>query len=88
VVIEALTNVRRHAPSATTVTVAVAVHSGVVEVTVVDDGGAAPAAPRDGGGTGLAGLDERVRALGGDLHAGPHGAGWRVSCHLPAGDAA
>jgi signal transduction histidine kinase len=87
VVIEALTNVRRHAPSATTVTVAVAVRSGVVEVTVVDDGGAAPAAPRDAGGTGLAGLDERVRALGGDLRAGPHSPGWRVICHLPAGDA-
>jgi signal transduction histidine kinase len=85
VVIEALTNVRRHAPAATTVTVTVAARAGRVELTIVDDGGPGPARDRAGGGTGLAGLGERVTALGGDLRAGPHGSGWRVTCHLPAG---
>ncbi|MET7419386.1 ATP-binding protein [Dactylosporangium sp. NPDC005555] len=83
VVIEALTNVRRHAPAATAVTVAVTSRQGRVELVVTNDG-SGPGPGRAGGGTGLAGLDERVRALGGDLHAGPHDGGWRVTCHLPA----
>ncbi len=83
VVIEALTNVRRHAPAATAVTVTVSTTGGRVELRVVNDR-SAPARTRSGGGTGLAGLDERVRALGGDLTAGPHGDGWQVICHLPA----
>ncbi|MEV4515319.1 ATP-binding protein [Dactylosporangium sp. NPDC049525] len=97
VVIEALTNVRRHAPAATTVTVAVTAKAGRMELTVANDGSTttdpskaseaskASETTRTGGGTGLAGLDERVTALGGDLHAGPRGAGWQVTCHLPAG---
>lgn len=84
IVIEALTNVRRHAPAATTVTVTVTASDGGLDLTVVNDNSAA-GTPRDGGGTGLAGLDERVKALGGELRAGPHGDGWQVSCHLPAG---
>lgn len=85
VVVEALTNVRRHAPAATTVAVTVTVRAGRVELIVMDDGPSEQAGPRTGGGTGLAGLDERVTALGGDLRAGPRGAGWEVICHLPAG---
>ncbi|MFE6689393.1 sensor histidine kinase [Streptomyces sp. NPDC057743] len=86
VVLEALTNVRRHAPGAGRVEVfAGRTADRAVEVRVADDAGpAAPAGPRQGGGTGLAGLDERVGALGGTLNAGPHGPGWRVRCLLPA----
>lgn len=84
VVIEALTNVRRHAPAATTVAVTVLSKAKLVELRIVNDG-AAGTQPRSGGGTGLAGLRERVTALGGELHAGPHGSGWQVICQLPAG---
>ncbi|MFI2609293.1 sensor histidine kinase [Kitasatospora sp. NPDC018619] len=89
VVLEALTNVRRHAPQATAVTVTVAAgRGGTVELTVTDDGGPArrPRLRRrpGAGGTGLAGLTARVAAHGGSLTAGPGpAAGWRVSCSLP-----
>jgi signal transduction histidine kinase len=68
VVQESLTNVVRHARAAT---VTVDVHYGpsAVEVAVVDDGRAAAAAPS--GGHGLAGMRERVAALGGTFSAGP-----------------
>ncbi|OKI09470.1 two-component sensor histidine kinase [Streptomyces sp. CB02923] len=85
VVLESLTNVRRHAAQATRVVVAARrTAGGSVEVTVTDDGGGTPGGTRHGGGTGLAGLSERVDALGGTLRAGPHGGGWRVGCVLPA----
>ncbi len=85
VVLEALTNVRRHAPRAARVVVEVRrTADGSVEVTVADDGGGVPGGTRDGGGTGLAELAERVDALGGVLQAGPRGGGWRVGCVLPA----
>ncbi|MFH8552709.1 sensor histidine kinase [Streptomyces celluloflavus] len=84
-VLESLTNIRRHAPHASRIAVSTGRTGGrAVEVTVADDGGGTPAPTRDGGGTGLAGLAERVGALGGTLEAGPHGGGWRVRCVLPA----
>ncbi|MFG3055956.1 sensor histidine kinase [Kitasatospora sp. NPDC048239] len=96
VVLEALTNVRRHAPGATEAAIRVAVvrpASGagrVVEVSVTDDGGGGARGTkgllrrRTGGGTGLAGLAERVAAHGGTLGAGPHRpSGWRITCVLP-----
>lgn len=91
VVLEALTNVRRHAPRAGRVEVRAARSTdGAVEVSVTDGApaGALPRAPREpggrpGGGTGLAALAERVGAVGGVLEAGPYGQGWRVSCRLP-----
>ncbi|MGW5354299.1 sensor histidine kinase [Streptomyces sp. NPDC004031] len=89
VVVEALTNVRRHATGAARVTVTVARTTGTaspggVRVTVTDDGGGAPPrkAPRHGGGTGLAELSLRVTTLGGSLTWGPHGDGWRVRALL------
>ncbi|MFF9482140.1 sensor histidine kinase [Streptomyces sp. NPDC014733] len=86
VVLEALTNVRRHAPGAGRIAIAVARTAGpAVTVSVVNHASpAAPATARRGGGTGLAGLDARVTALGGTLTAGPYGPGWRVHCLLPA----
>ncbi|MGY5130773.1 sensor histidine kinase [Streptomyces nigrescens] len=95
VVLEALTNVRRHAPGAGRVEVRAARSAdGAVELSVADDAGsgaptgALPRALREqggrpGGGTGLAGLAERVGAVGGALEAGPYAQGWRVSCRLP-----
>ncbi|WP_207782249.1 sensor histidine kinase [Phytoactinopolyspora limicola] len=85
VVLEALTNVRRHAARAGRVdVVARRTDDGAVEVTIVDDGGGAAPTTRQAGGTGLAGLAARVSALGGALDARPHDDGWRVTCLFPA----
>ncbi|MER7771230.1 ATP-binding protein [Kitasatospora sp. NPDC096140] len=89
VVLEALTNIRRHAPQATEVAVRAApAPDGAVRVTVTDNGGPArtPLLRRrpGSGGTGLAGLTARAAAHGGSLSAGPvEPAGWRVTCTLP-----
>ncbi|MUN38705.1 sensor histidine kinase [Actinomadura litoris] len=84
VVVEALTNVRRHA-SATRVDVRVRRVRDDVLVSVTNDGTRrrVPFARATGGGLGLQGLTERVRALGGTLTAGPHEQGWRVQATLP-----
>ncbi len=96
-VLEALTNVRRHASEAAEVRVAARREGSLLRVSVTDSGdGSAPRgqAPRDqrdnggrwdrrGGGTGLPGLERRFASLGGELSAGPHGDGWRVSGTLP-----
>jgi signal transduction histidine kinase len=86
VVLEALTNIRRHAPDADAVRVSVELAEGpAVEVSVVDDGGrgVADGATRVTGGSGLTGLRARVEATGGTLVAGPHGSGWRVAAAFP-----
>ncbi|MFC9970075.1 sensor histidine kinase [Spirillospora sp. NPDC127200] len=84
VVQEALTNVRKHAADATAVRVGVGrLPGGEVEVSVRDDGqGRGRRLPSSG--FGLAGLDERVEALGGTLRAGPRPeGGWEVVAVLP-----
>ncbi|HEX6446770.1 MAG TPA: histidine kinase [Streptosporangiales bacterium] len=90
VVLESLTNVRRHAPGAAEVSVAVLRTSGPEEpalrVTVHDE--TSPPQRVDGqarrGGFGLVGLRERVSAIGGTLHAGPdEHSGWTVCAVLP-----
>jgi signal transduction histidine kinase len=77
---EALTNIAKHA-RATTATIDVDIHDGVVQVRVSDDGrgGADPTT-----GTGLLGLKDRIEALGGrlTLHTAP-GAGTTVHAQLP-----
>jgi signal transduction histidine kinase len=93
VVVEALTNVRRHARSATRVEVAARrvgrANDGALEVSIVDNGTVAPVQPLGAatrrGGSGLIGLRERVAALGGRLTAGERerGAGWEVRAVLP-----
>ncbi|MFE7482623.1 sensor histidine kinase [Streptomyces sp. NPDC057552] len=101
VVLEALTNVRRHAPSASGVTVTIARRSSgtagdggsgteVLRVHVVDDGDgaeddpAAAQAEREGGGTGIEALEQRVRELDGRLTAEPaHPVGWQVTADFP-----
>lgn len=82
VVQESLTNARKYAADATLVRVTVRERAGGVEVAVRDDGkGAGRRMPRDamGGGFGIVGLTERVRTVGGHLHAGPRPeGGWEV----------
>jgi signal transduction histidine kinase len=87
VVLEALTNVRRHARRGAVVEVRLRrQHDGVV-VSVSDEQGIAapgPAQPCCRGGTGLRGLAEHVDLLGGTFASGPTGtAGWRVRATLP-----
>lgn len=85
VVQEALTNAVRHA-SGSSVRVVVEGSPGECSVVVRDDGRAAAApAAGDGSGLGLIGAAERVRAVGGEFHAGPDaGAGWAVRVRLPS----
>ncbi|WP_405193528.1 sensor histidine kinase [Streptomyces anulatus] len=91
-VVEALTNVRRHAASTTAVRVSVRINgNGRNRALVVDVSNSAQAigpvgfgGPRSGGGTGLVALTERVTVLGGEFTAGPYGDdGWRVLAALP-----
>lgn len=96
VVVEALTNVRRHAPGAAGVRVALSTDGTTVEVSVTNDGGRGrsshlPGLPRlergargARGGGGLLALAERVRASGGTFASGPYRDGWRVTAVLPA----
>ncbi len=82
IVQESLTNVARHAGSATA-SVRIDCRPGLLAVRVDDDGAAAPAtAPAPG--LGLLGMRERVTALGGRLTAGPRdGGGFSVLAELP-----
>ncbi|WP_336923029.1 sensor histidine kinase [Aquipuribacter sp. SD81] len=83
VVQESLTNALKHAGPGTGVEVRVEVGEGV-EVHVVDDGLGSAAPVADGTGLGVVGMRERVRALGGELVAGPRaGGGWVVRASLP-----
>ncbi|MFB9647824.1 sensor histidine kinase [Curtobacterium pusillum] len=86
IVQEALGNVARHAPGASTV-VTVATSGPALAVEVVNGAspaGTVPAAPPDDGGFGLAGMRERVAALGGTIDHGPAlDGGFRVAVTLP-----
>lgn len=86
IVLEALTNIGKHAATATTVRVALRTVPDGLEVRIADDGGR-PARLSDkarGGGYGLAGMTERAEALGGSLTAGPTPeGGWLVTATLP-----
>ena len=82
VVAEALTNAAKHArASAVTVEVAADAADGVLRVAVRDDGAGGASLT---GGTGLAGLKDRVDALGGRLFLhSPPGAGTSLRAELP-----
>ncbi|MFF4286940.1 sensor histidine kinase [Streptomyces sp. NPDC001633] len=81
---EALTNAAKHAPGAA-VRVRIERAEGQLRVTVTNAApppGPAPAAVS--GGSGLVGLDERVRLAGGTLHSGPApDGGFTVAARLP-----
>ena len=85
---EALTNVARYAPGASTTVV---LSYGPDHTTLsVEDRLAATATPPGagladvGGGRGLAGMRERLERAGGSMQAGPTDAGWRVELQVPA----
>jgi PAS domain S-box-containing protein len=82
VVAEALANVAKHA-EASEATVTVAVQPGWLRITVVDDGRGGAVADRSRG-SGLAGLEDRVAAVGGTLRIeSPIGEGTRALAALP-----
>jgi signal transduction histidine kinase len=88
IVQESLTNVLRHAGPAARATVRLCYEPTALGITVIDDGaGAATAAPDGDGlsaGHGLTGMAERAAAVGGQVTAGPRGAGgFEVSARLP-----
>ncbi|MEA5362282.1 histidine kinase [Amycolatopsis sp., V23-08] len=85
VVTEALTNVRRHAPSATEVSVSARTEADDLVLEVRNDG--VPATPLSSpGGFGIIGMTERIAMLGGSLTAArERGSSWRVTARLPLG---
>lgn len=86
IVVEALTNVRRHAHGARRIDVQARRVGVWLELTVTNDGRApgADSRPRHGGGSGLPGLAARVEALGGTFEAGAYEQqAWRVTARLP-----
>ncbi|MEU9413963.1 histidine kinase [Streptomyces sp. NPDC048272] len=90
VVVEALTNIRRHAPGTEAVRVTLRRTRAGLDLSVANGpaprrGRALPPRRRHGGGTGLEGLRSRVEAADGTLTAGSDGVGgWRVSVVFPA----
>ncbi|GGS76934.1 hypothetical protein GCM10010156_39690 [Planobispora rosea] len=96
IVQEGLTNVLKHSGPGTSALVELRVTEDALEVDVLSgpppgDAPGADTEPRGGlrdalpsSGQGIAGMRERARALGGDLSAGPDGAGgWRLAATLP-----
>ncbi len=82
IVQEALTNVRRHAASATTVTVDLHFGDDDLRIDVTDDGPGATSV--DTGGHGLVGMRERVQLYGGRLRAAAlPGSGFHLTASLP-----
>ncbi|MFF9643377.1 sensor histidine kinase [Kitasatospora aureofaciens] len=86
IVVEALTNVRRHAGGVRRIDIRARCAGDWLELTVTNDGRSPGSVvrPRSGGGSGLPGLAARVEALGGVFEAGPHEQQtWRVTARLP-----
>lgn len=88
---EALTNVLKHAPSATRAMVTLRYRATGVDIEVENDSPAGaltvPAAVASTPGHGLTGMRERAAAFGGKVEAGQRsGGGWRVTTHLELED--
>ncbi|MCX4693919.1 sensor histidine kinase [Streptomyces sp. NBC_01408] len=86
IVLEALTNIGKHAATATAVRIGLRTVPAGLEVRIADGGGrpARLSEQARGGGYGLAGMAERAEALGGSLTAGPAPeGGWLVTAVLP-----
>jgi signal transduction histidine kinase len=85
---EALTNVRKHAGTASAI-VRITYRPHSVALEIVDDGrGAATSLSGSGGGHGLLGMRERIEIYGGELWCGPRpGGGYAVRAELPIADA-
>ncbi|WP_338887328.1 sensor histidine kinase [Rhodococcus sovatensis] len=86
VVQEGITNAARHAPgSAVTVTIDRSAEETQVTVTNTPPDTTLRRSP--GSRTGFVALQERLRACGGTLSAGPHHGGFRLIARVPCGDA-
>ncbi|MEU9337697.1 sensor histidine kinase [Streptomyces sp. NPDC048290] len=82
IVQESLTNVTRHARAAAVV-IRIDQRPGELRVEIADDGHGGPS-PGTAQGTGISGMRERARALGGELTTGPRpGGGFTVRARLP-----
>lgn len=83
IVQEALTNVTKHAATATA-QVRLAYSADRLTLTVSNEGLRVSVAPPSGRGFGLIGMQERAHSAGGTLHAGPRPeGGFEVTCTLP-----
>ena len=82
VIQESLSNVRRHARSATAA-VRVALEGGWVTLEIRDRGCGMPRDDGDGMGVGIAGMRERLWQLGGSLTVAPNDPGTAVIARLP-----
>jgi signal transduction histidine kinase len=81
---EALTNVARYAPGASTA-VELSYEAGRTKLRVENSApGSKPGLPGVGGGRGLEGMRERIERAGGSASAGPTDEGWRVELEVPA----
>ncbi|MFE2288372.1 sensor histidine kinase [Streptomyces sp. NPDC059443] len=86
IVLEALTNIGKHAATATAVRIGLRTVPAGLEVRIADGGGRPLRLSENarGGGYGLVGMAERAEALGGSLTAGPAPeGGWLVTAVLP-----
>lgn len=80
---EGITNAIKHAPRSD-VQVAIDTRADKLAVEVLSSGGSGPGAlASTGSGLGLAGLRERVEAVGGTLESGAAPGGWRLHAELP-----
>ncbi|MGD0685654.1 MAG: histidine kinase [Streptosporangiaceae bacterium] len=87
---EALTNTLKHGGAGARAAVRLEFLPGELRLHIDDDGAGAAAPASASIGSGLAGMQERVRAYDGDVQAGPRRpGGWRVAArlHLDGGDA-
>jgi len=80
IVQEALTNTMKHASPGASAQVRLRYTPAEIDLEVTDTG---PARATGQGGHGLAGIRERAMAYGGEVAAGPAGAGWRVHARVP-----
>lgn len=80
---EGLTNAHKHAPHAQTVVTVQRTDDKTVVVSVHNGPGSSPS-DLPGSGSGLIGLAERVRLMGGAIHSGPEAnGGWLLRADLP-----
>jgi signal transduction histidine kinase len=81
---EGLTNARKHAPDAPTTVSVHRVEEGTVTVTVHNEPTASAPMDLPGSGSGLVGLAERLRLVGGSIHKGPTAdGGWQLRAVIP-----
>jgi signal transduction histidine kinase len=84
---EALTNTLKHGGAGARASVRLHFLPGELRVDIDDDGAGKTAPAPAGAGSGLVGMQERIRAYGGEVHAGPRQPeGWTVSARLQLDD--